>query len=185
MPTHQMDPTGLLVADLTADVALDLLAQAVAERGRDYRFSEHYPKPDYTDPDRQPACLIALALHHYGVPTAALHAWDDGVPEVFGLTYPVAGHLADLPRIPLLAPTSVADANYEGVPPATEAAIRLLWAAQIVQDGPGNLGEALDTARALHVAMTEIGQLRAPDTRVLPAQHPTARPDTTEPRSLP
>lgn len=137
-------------AELTDTVVLDLLARAVAERGRDYRYRDHYPRYEYTDPEANPACLIGLALNRYGVPRAALHTWDDSVPEVFGHTYPVGGALADVPQFATMRPSQQGGPNFDGVPPATEPAIRLLWAAQIVQDSDATWGQALDAARTLH-----------------------------------
>jgi|SRR6266704_38148 len=117
------------VGRLTPARALELLKEVVAEAGRDHVYEAHdeprtctYVVPGGDRPD----CIVGRVLHRYGMPIEELQAWDR----------------------PTMTVVRVWEQDVTGVRRwMPEATMRLLRAAQSVQDQRHPWGEALDEAR--------------------------------------
>lgn len=97
--------------------AIQLLEQAVAERGEDYVYGEHFKYCEYTShpelanyDDMFPACVVGVAMVNAGIPVEVL---DD-----------ITGPVEDL----------VVELRERGEAKISESAARILNAAQRVQD---------------------------------------------------
>jgi len=132
--------------EITAQTALNLLEQAVEERGADYRydtdaahdralrlgFEEGSGPGCYYWHDDEPGCIAGLVLHEAGVPDDTLRAMDlasknDGLP---GTSIEIMGGWL-----------------YQRGINTTHEARRVLRAAQTAQDRGCTWGEALTEAR--------------------------------------
>jgi hypothetical protein len=145
--------------------ALELIDQAVAERGADFCYGDLFAGPcSYTyvrfdeDDDVVAACLVGVALHDAGVPIrelenlagSALGLWGfgpdfDAIRDTWGTEVPFEGEPRDPDDVPAYAATMpLADFRDKAgaLPDCTEAAARLFLAAQLVQDRGHNWGKA-------------------------------------------
>lgn len=105
----------------------EAIRAAVAERGRDYRYTAHYPVCNYVVGDLEllpedptaaaPGCIVGLALHKMGVPLDVLAGYEN------------------LPAVDVLAAVA---------PDMPREQVQGAGAAQSMQDGGRLWGEALD-----------------------------------------
>jgi hypothetical protein len=157
---------------VSADDVERLMREAVAERGGDYVYREHFVECLYVYPriesnlheddecegvderDAKAACIVGEVLHRAGVPLRKLDVPDALVSQLFGLS--LANQPGSSTHLDVngavaraLAPITrdPEDERLAGVE-VDEVAFRMLQAAQYVQDSNNELtwGQALEAA---------------------------------------
>lgn len=119
-----------MTVKLTRPLVRAALDRAVARKGRDYVYVDHYPSCVYVNEADKPACLIGMVLIDLGVPASAFHQTDPAGMErtLNGLRFDVA---------------------YKYLPVViSDEVMKALVAAQYIQDDGGTWGRARDRAVA-------------------------------------